>query len=57
MISHQLLKNPSSLGSRLPPAALRLTAEEWTMIVGALSAYQHNQSYRPLYEKLVAQTS
>ena len=57
MISRQLLKNPSSLGSPVPSAALRLTAEEWELIVGALSAYQHNQSYLPLYEKLVAQTS
>ena len=30
----------------------RLTAEEWMLILKALSAYQHHESYRPLYEKL-----
>ena len=29
-----------------------LTAEEWMLILKALSAYQHHESYRPLYEKL-----
>lgn len=29
-----------------------LTAEEWMLILKALSAYQHYESYRPLYEKL-----
>ena len=40
-----------------PSVAPRLTAEEWKLIVSALSAYQHNQTYRPLYEKLAAQTN
>lgn len=31
----------------------RLTREEWALIVGVLSAYQHNEEIRPLYEKLV----
>lgn len=30
----------------------RLTAEEWMLILKALSAYQHQKAYRPLYEKL-----
>ncbi len=30
----------------------RLTAGEWMLILKALSAYQHHESYRPLYEKL-----
>jgi hypothetical protein len=30
----------------------RLTAEEWMLILKALSAYQHHKAYRPLYEKL-----
>lgn len=30
----------------------RLTAEEWALIMGALRAYQHNETYRALYEKL-----
>ncbi len=30
-------------------------AEEWKMILDALSAYQHNEAYRALYEKLLAE--
>lgn len=30
----------------------RLTAEEWVLIMNALRAYQHNEVYRALYEKL-----
>ena len=30
-------------------------AEEWKMILDALSAYQHNDAYLPLYEKLLAE--
>jgi len=37
-----------------PTATPRLTAEEWMMILEALRAYQHNQEYRALYEKLAA---
>ena len=29
-----------------------LTAEEWMLILKALSAYQHHEAYRSLYEKL-----
>lgn len=29
-----------------------LTAEEWMLILKALSAYQHHEAYRPLYKKL-----
>ena len=41
-----------------PPSSLfyepkkRLTADEWELIMDALSAYQHNEVYRALYEKL-----
>jgi len=56
LISRQLQTNTPSLVFRAPSAGVRLTAQEWEMIVGALSAYQHNQTYRPLYEKLVTQT-
>ena len=34
---------------------MRLTPEEWALIVGALGAYRHNNTYRPLYEKFAAQ--
>lgn len=30
----------------------RLTTEEWALIMNALRAYQHNEVYRALYEKL-----
>jgi hypothetical protein len=30
----------------------RLTSEEWILIMNALRAYQHNEAYRALYEKL-----
>lgn len=33
----------------------RLTAEEWMLILQAMSAYQHHESYRALYEKLRAE--
>ena len=48
---------PTFLTFRTPAVGLRLTAEEWKLIVGALSAYQHNHTYRSLYEKFSAQTS
>ena len=57
MISRQLQTNPPYRPGSAPSATLRLTAEEWKLIVSALRAYQHNQTYRPLYEKLAAQTS
>ncbi|WP_313138177.1 hypothetical protein [Paracoccus jeotgali] len=34
---------------------MRLTPEEWLLLVNALQAYQHNETYRPLYEKFEAQ--
>lgn len=55
MTSHPLASNASFFAYRLPGAGLRLTPEEWALIVGALRAYQHNNTYRPLYEKFAAQ--
>lgn len=45
------------LGDKLEATsvALRLTGEEWNLVVSALSVYQHNQTYRRLYERLAAQ--
>ena len=43
---------------RICPASAEgphLTPEEWVLILDALSAYQHNQAYLPLYEKLLAE--
>lgn len=57
MTSPQLPTSLPSFVFRSPPAGLHLTGQEWALIVRALSAYQHNQTYRPLYEKLVARTS
>ena len=56
MTSRPLPPNPTLLAYRVPGAGLRLTAEEWDLIVGALRAYRHNTTYRPLYEKLAIQT-
>lgn len=33
----------------------RLTAEEWKLILEALSAYRHNATYRDLHDKLASQ--
>ena len=55
MTSRPLASNSSFFAYRLPGAGLRLTPEEWALIVGALRAYQHNNTYRPLYEKFAAQ--
>jgi hypothetical protein len=33
----------------------RLKPEEWALIMDALRAYQHNEVYRALYEKLGGQ--
>ena len=57
MTSRQTQMNLPSFTFRSPPAGLHLTVQEWALIVKALSAYQHNQTYRPLYEKLVDRTS
>ena len=56
MTSRPLPPNPTLLAYRVPEAGLRLTSEEWALIVVALRAYQHNTIYRPLYEKLAPQT-
>lgn len=55
MTSRPPASNASFFAYRLPGAGLRLTSEEWTLIVGALGAYRHNNTYRPLYEKFAAQ--
>ena len=59
LISRRLQSNPtpSFLGFRAPTSGLRLTTDEWKLIGGGLSAYQHNQAYRPLNEKLTTQSS
>lgn len=56
LASRPLPPNPTLLAYRVPEAGLRLTPEEWVLIVVALRAYQHNTIYRPLYEKLAPQT-
>ena len=56
MTSRPLPSNSTFLTYRVPGAGLRLTADEWDLIVGALRAYRHNTTYRPLYEKLAIQT-
>ena len=38
-----------------PEKGPHLTAEEWMLILEALSTYQHHKVYRPLYEKLRAE--
>ena len=57
MTSRPLPPHSTFLAYRVPEAGLRLTPEEWALIVSALRAYQHNTTYRPLYEKLAPQTS
>lgn len=57
MNSRSLLSNAPFVASSLSGEALRLSAEEWALIVGALRAYQHNNTYRPLYEKIVTRTA
>lgn len=56
LISRHIQPKPPSFSYPVPAANLRLTAEDWKLILEALKAYQHNQTYRPLYQKLVAQT-
>lgn len=55
--SRPISSNASFFAHRLPGAGLRLTPEEWALIVGALGAYRHNNAYRPLYEKFAAESS
>ena len=38
-----------------PEKGPHLTAEEWMLILEALSTYQHHKVYRPLYERLRAE--
>ena len=57
MISRPLPSHSTFLAYRVPEAGLRLAPEEWALILGALRAYQHNTTYRPLYEKLALHTS
>ena len=56
MTSRPLPSHSTFLAYRVPEAGLRLAPEEWALILGALRAYQHNTTYRPLYEKLALQT-
>lgn len=55
MVSRSLASNSSLSAYRSSGAGLRLTPEEWLLLVDALRAYQHNATYRPLYEKFAAQ--
>lgn len=52
MPSSQLSMSQNPLASRTPAMETRLTAEEWGLILEALSAYKHHTAYRELYEKL-----
>lgn len=57
MISRQHSSYPLAMTPRVPAANVRLTVDEWGLIVAALSAYQHNKTYLPLYQKFAAQAS
>ena len=57
LTSRPLPPHSTFLAYRVPEAGLRLAPEEWALILGALRAYRHNTTYRPLYEKLALQTS
>ena len=57
MTSRPLQSNSTFSACRIPEAGLGLAPDEWALILGALSAYQHNQTYRSLYEKLATQTA
>lgn len=57
MTSRPISSNASFFAYHLPGAGLRLTPEEWALIVSALGAYRHNNAYRPLYEKFAAESS
>lgn len=45
-------KMPVDFVPHSPKAGSYLTIEEWDLILEALSAYQHNDTYRSLYDKL-----
>ena len=53
---HALSPRPSPIPSVLRACAAgpQLTAEEWELILKAVSAYRHNATYRGLYDKLVS---
>ena len=36
------------------PGLSMLTLQEWSLVLKALRAYQHNAQFRPLYERLEA---
>ncbi|MBV0892873.1 hypothetical protein KTN05_13580 [Paracoccus sp. Z118] len=57
LTSRPLQSSSTFFAYRVPDVGLRLTSEEWALIMGALRAYQHNTTYRPLYEKVATQTS
>lgn len=42
---------------RVPAASVRLTIEEWGLVMAALGAYRHNTTYRTLYQKLAAEAA
>jgi len=49
--------SPSASVSRIIAPKAPLSAEEWGLILKALSAYRHNVTYRELYEKLALRTA
>lgn len=53
----QLRTSQESFASRAPANGRHLTAEEWDLILEALSAYQHHTLYRELYAKLAPRQS
>ena len=50
----QLRSSQMLVQSQRPPSEHHLSAEDWGMILEALSAYKHNTSFRDLYEKAAA---
>lgn len=47
-----LRPNPNLSALRACAPGPRLTAEEWELILKAVSAYRHNATCRDLYDKL-----
>ena len=54
MPSPQLRSSQTLVQSQRPPTGHHLSAEEWGMILEALSVYQHTAAFRDLYEKVAA---
>ena len=52
MISLSSAPRPSAFAVAASSHASDLTPEEWTLILEALSAYQHHAGFRAVYEKL-----